>query len=445
MSGPRVTIVIPVFNGANYLRAAIDSALAQDYPELEVLVVNDGSTDAGATEAIALSYGERIRTITKPNGGVASALNAGIAAMSGEIFCWLSHDDRHLPQKTSHQVAEWLRLGRPDAVLFSDYREIDAQSLVLGEMRYDHAMLEAKPLYAVLRGSIHGCAAFVPHRLFDSFGTFDEALPTTQDYDLWHRLIRAGVPFLHLPEVLIESRTHAAQGSRAPGHREEARALWRRMVTATPLDERVRLEGSSYRYLIAASRYLAACGLHEAASDIATEAEVALASTTVSLIVVGEPRADRTASLAAAATRQTHPCIEVVVVEAADAEAGPLPPGVRRVQAEGRDPLAAGCAAAQGDWLALVPSGALPLPGRVARQLRAAEEAGARACHTAHWRREPSGSLARVTAAATLETALVARGALLGIGDVAALCHDLSSRGETTLLDEALVVLRDPA
>src|ERR1700693_5429600 len=103
---------MPVYNGANYMRAAIDSALEQSWPDTEVVVVNDGSCDDAQTERIARSYGERVKYISKPNGGVASALNAGIAAMSGEIFCWLSHDDRHFPEKTSRQVAEWDRLGR---------------------------------------------------------------------------------------------------------------------------------------------------------------------------------------------------------------------------------------------------------------------------------------------------------------------------------------------
>jgi len=65
---PLVSIVIPVFNGANYMRQAIDSALAQTYRNTEIIVVNDGSEDNGQTEAIARSYGERIRFISKENG-----------------------------------------------------------------------------------------------------------------------------------------------------------------------------------------------------------------------------------------------------------------------------------------------------------------------------------------------------------------------------------------
>lgn len=62
---PLVSIVIPVYNGSNYMREAIDSALNQSYDNIEVIVVNDGSTDNGATEAIALEYGDRIRYIAK--------------------------------------------------------------------------------------------------------------------------------------------------------------------------------------------------------------------------------------------------------------------------------------------------------------------------------------------------------------------------------------------
>ena len=86
MTPSLVSLIIPVYNGSNYLREAIESALAQTYPCCEVIVINDGSTDQGATEAIALSYGERIRYFSKANGGVASALNLGLREMRGSFF-----------------------------------------------------------------------------------------------------------------------------------------------------------------------------------------------------------------------------------------------------------------------------------------------------------------------------------------------------------------------
>ena len=75
---PKVSIIIPVYNGANYLRDAINSALNQTYKNIEIIVVNDGSNDNGRTDEIALSYGNKIKYIKKKNGGVASALNVGI-------------------------------------------------------------------------------------------------------------------------------------------------------------------------------------------------------------------------------------------------------------------------------------------------------------------------------------------------------------------------------
>jgi|TARA_B100000315_G_scaffold257598_1_gene306921 hypothetical protein len=102
---PKVSIIIPVFNGSDYLSEAIDSALAQTYDNVDVIVVNDGSSDGGKTEDIAKSYGGKITYCYKDNGGVSSALNFGIANMKGDYFCWLSHDDLFLPQKIEKQVS----------------------------------------------------------------------------------------------------------------------------------------------------------------------------------------------------------------------------------------------------------------------------------------------------------------------------------------------------
>ena len=79
---PLVSIVIPVYNGANYVSEAIESALKQTYKNIEIIVVNDGSTDN--TEKIVKKYGDKIRYFYKENGGVASALNLGIKNMKGE-------------------------------------------------------------------------------------------------------------------------------------------------------------------------------------------------------------------------------------------------------------------------------------------------------------------------------------------------------------------------
>lgn len=127
---PLVSIVIPVYNGSNYLKYAIDSALAQTYNNIEIIVVNDGSTDNGETEKLALSYGDSICYYAKENGGVSSAINFGIRQMKGEYFSWLSHDDQYSETKIERQL-EVLRHGGDIAVCSERQINKDGQYLTV--------------------------------------------------------------------------------------------------------------------------------------------------------------------------------------------------------------------------------------------------------------------------------------------------------------------------
>lgn len=217
---PKVSMVIPVYNGSNYLKEAIDSALAQSYENKEVVVVNDGSDDAGKTAGIARRYGDSIRYFEKPNGGVASALNSGIEQMTGEYFSWLSHDDVYYPRKLETQIAYLKNLGKKDVILYSDFDIIDRNSRVTGRSTFPTVEAE-RFLYEVLFDSfLNGCTILVPRSCFDKVGVFNEALKTTQDYDLWVRLAKH-FDFIHVPEILIQSRQHAEQGSLTFGHIED--------------------------------------------------------------------------------------------------------------------------------------------------------------------------------------------------------------------------------
>ena len=99
-------------NGADYLDQAIESVLAQTWQDYEIIVVNDGSTDGGAARSLVSRYGDRICYVEQENKGVAGALNAGIVAMRGELFVWLSHDDLFKPEKLERQIALYDRLRR---------------------------------------------------------------------------------------------------------------------------------------------------------------------------------------------------------------------------------------------------------------------------------------------------------------------------------------------
>lgn len=212
MTGFRVSIIIPVFNGADYLREAIDSALAQDYADYEVIVVNDGSADEGASERIARAYGERIRYFSKPNGGVASALNLAIEHMSGNYFSWLSHDDLYMPDKLSRQVECIRRLGRSDVVIYSDYAVFSNEPEQAAPVRLPSVPSRDFRFWITVENRLHGCTLLIPRAAFAAVGTFDPALRTTQDYDLWFRMAQR-FDFIHLPQVLVRARSHAEQGS----------------------------------------------------------------------------------------------------------------------------------------------------------------------------------------------------------------------------------------
>jgi glycosyltransferase involved in cell wall biosynthesis len=230
-SAPYVSVVIPVYNGANFLAEAIESALAQDYPDREVVVVNDGSTDDGATDRVARTFLPRIRYFSQPNGGVASALNRGIAEARGDYVSWLSHDDLLLPGKLSRQAEFLVRGGGTRTVVFADFEVEDVETgrrwleQLPRSLRADAA---PATLALLFQGRLHGCTLMLPRSAFDEVGPFDVALRTTQDYDLWFRMLAAGYRFAWLPGTAIRARWHAGQGTHTMSdlHQREAAALY---------------------------------------------------------------------------------------------------------------------------------------------------------------------------------------------------------------------------
>ena len=207
---PLVSIVIPVYNGANYLREAIDSALGQTYKNIEIIVINDGSDDGGATKKIALGYGDKIRYFEKDNGGVATALNFGVKEMNGEYFSWLSHDDVYFPDKVKTQIDYLKSINCKASILYSDFCFIDENSIFIRDYKIKHFQPQVFRLHFIREAFIHGCSLLVPSVCFKECGFFDTDLRTTQDYDLWFRFSEK-FPFIHLPNILLKARLHSNQ------------------------------------------------------------------------------------------------------------------------------------------------------------------------------------------------------------------------------------------
>lgn len=246
MLKPLVSIIIPVYNGANYLSTAVDSALTQIYDNIEIIIVNDGSTDD--TEKIAKSYGDKIRYFSKENGGVASALNLGLREMKGEYFSWLSHDDIYYPEKIEKQIKFISKLKEGNVILYSDYEFIDKNSRKIKTMKLDHEMLVVKPEYSLFRGCVNGNTLLIPKNAFEECGFFDEKLKCTQDYDMWGKMMKK-YAFIHVPEVLAKYRVHAMQdSSKNPNAIIEGNALWIKMMHGLSKEEKKRLEGDEANF-----------------------------------------------------------------------------------------------------------------------------------------------------------------------------------------------------
>lgn len=247
---PLVSIIIPVYNGSNYMKDAINSALAQTYKNIEIIVVNDGSNDRGKTDRIAKSYGKKIRYFRKENGGVSSALNLGISKMKGEYFSWLSHDDMYFPEKVETEI-NYLRehrlLGKK-VIPYSDYLLVNAKGKNISEVKIIHEVAEKKPEYALMRGLINGNSMLIPKSAWDEYGGLDTSLKATQDYEKWFDMNKT-YAFVHVPGVLIKSRYHSKQVTNtSPKVRTEGNELWTKMVKSVPDKRKKELNGSIYGY-----------------------------------------------------------------------------------------------------------------------------------------------------------------------------------------------------
>jgi glycosyltransferase involved in cell wall biosynthesis len=234
---PLVSLAIPIFNGSDFMRFAIDSALAQTYPHVEIIVVNDGSSDGGETEKIALSYGDRIRYYSKSNGGVGSALNLALNKSCGEYFCWLSHDDLYLPEKVSKQVEFLQSFPTSNAVVYCRYSVISANGELLYELPPPPLFKPDAAAYQLLLNQwLHCCTILAPRSIYLEMGGFREDLPTTQDYDL---LMKIGLSysFFEVPEILLHSRSHPKQGSLTVAHQCEVERFF---------DEHISMLSSEY-------------------------------------------------------------------------------------------------------------------------------------------------------------------------------------------------------
>ena len=235
-----ISVVIPAYNSEALLTEAIASVYDQTIEPSEVIVVNDGSTDGteALLERLAPALPPTFRWFSKPNGGSASARNAGLKFATGRLLAFLDHDDRWLPEKLVRQLDQFI--ADPELML-----SFTAMNVVRYERAADGSLIRGPEDRATPRSSRtrrHGVAEISPASLppnwnstqesllrtlvsqealigslssvmvrrevFEVVGMFNEELSVTDDFLMWLKMAAAGMKFEYMPEPMVEYRMH---------------------------------------------------------------------------------------------------------------------------------------------------------------------------------------------------------------------------------------------
>lgn len=193
-----VSVVLPTFNRAHLIEAAVRNVLAQDYPNLELIVVNDGSSDATAELLGRLERelaDRRLRVIAKENGGLPRALNSGFEQARGEYLTWTSDDNAYRPGAISAMVRE-LELDPEAALVFADWQLIGADGK-------PGKVMQTGPVEDLAWRNVVGACFLYRRAAARKVGAYDPSVELAEDYDYWVRLARVG-KLVRLSRVLYD-------------------------------------------------------------------------------------------------------------------------------------------------------------------------------------------------------------------------------------------------
>lgn len=210
MSKNRLSVIIPCYNSAKFIRKTINSVFGQTYKDYEILVIDDGSTDE--TRNILGSYLPNIKILTHPNNsnlGVGASMNLGVRESKGDLIAFLDHDDLWYPSKLSEQVKIFDKY--PDVgLVYTNVSVIDENDNKLFEI-YTNTFCELnKPEELLLKCYIMTVSsAMVRRTLFEEIGLFRADIQSA-DHDMWLRMIER-TRFFYLPKCLASHRKHPSQ------------------------------------------------------------------------------------------------------------------------------------------------------------------------------------------------------------------------------------------
>jgi glycosyltransferase involved in cell wall biosynthesis len=222
MNSPKVSVIIPIYNGERYIVSAIESVLAQTYKNFEIVIVNDGSTDNSREKLLAYRQLPFVQYIEQDNRGVAAARNTAIRQATGELIAFLDQDDLWLPSKLEAQVG-FMRDHPAVPMVHANVACIDAQGQQV-DFDWDNNLSGDCLGQLFQRNRVAVVTVVVKKECLGEVGLLDESLSGVDDYELWLRIARR-FPIGRLDEIVACYRFHDLNTSRAGGmmaHRELA-------------------------------------------------------------------------------------------------------------------------------------------------------------------------------------------------------------------------------
>jgi glycosyltransferase involved in cell wall biosynthesis len=201
---PLVSIVTPSYNQAKYLEQTILSVLEQDYPHLEYIIVDGGSTDG--SQEIIQRYANRLAGwVSEPDQGQTDAINKGFNRAQGEYFAWLNSDDTYLPGAVLGAV-DYLRSHSEAGMVYGDANLINEEGEIIGQFP-----ARQTDFHRLRRGYVHipQQSAFFRASLWKQVGPLDTSIYFAMDYDLWVRISRLA-PLNYHPRTWANFRLHSS-------------------------------------------------------------------------------------------------------------------------------------------------------------------------------------------------------------------------------------------
>lgn len=234
MAAPRVSVVVPCYNLGAFLAEAVDSVLGQSFTDVDILIVDDGSTDPDTKAVLDTFRRPKTRVLRSENRGLPGARNLGTAQTSGEFLCFLDADDLLEPHMLAHSVAA---LDAAPSIAFASH-----WLRTFGAEEWDWTPSSCDFPALLDMNTVNG-SALVRRSALDMVGGFDETfLDGCEDWDLWITMVERGYPGTIIPEFLFRYRRRLGSMSQVMMDGDNHPRLYHRLVTKHAASYRAHLE-----------------------------------------------------------------------------------------------------------------------------------------------------------------------------------------------------------